>query len=149
VSYAAVSGSAHAGEDFVATNGSVVFGPGETNRTIPMPIIDDSRIEADETFTVMLGNPIGGVVFGSNVVASVTIADNDSVPVFTAITPLAGGSVQLTLNGQTGKTYSLQASTNLNDWVFIGMTNPVTTTFEFIDGHAPNFVRRFYRAWIP
>ncbi|PYI80905.1 MAG: aggregation factor core protein MAFp3, isoform C, partial [Verrucomicrobia bacterium] len=86
--YAATSGTAQAGTDFVATNGAVVFGPGETSKVIQIPVIDDAQAEADEIFTVTLGNPIGGIVLGSNVVAAVTIVDNDSIPNFTAITPL-------------------------------------------------------------
>ena len=147
--YAATSGTAQAGTDFVATNGAVVFGPGETSKVIQIPVIDDAQAEADEIFTVTLGNPIGGIVLGSNVVAAVTIVDNDSIPNFTAITPLAGGSIRLTLNGQPGKAYSLQASTNLNNWVVIGTTNPLTTPFDFVDDHAVNFGHRFYRALIP
>jgi hypothetical protein len=56
------SGStATAGKDFVATSGTVVFGPGETNKTIAIHLLDDNLIELDERFIIELSNPTGGI----------------------------------------------------------------------------------------
>lgn len=37
--------------------GTLVFQPGETEKTIPISIIDDDIYEEDEHFCVRLGNP--------------------------------------------------------------------------------------------
>jgi len=60
------------------------------------------------------------------------------------ITQLANGRVQFDFAGATGRSYVIQASTNLIDWqnirTNVGVGGPVT----FADSFA-NFTRRFYR----
>ncbi len=76
VDYATVEGTAHAGEDYVATSGTLHFGAGETIKLISIPILNDALKESEEQFHLVLSNPTGGVSLGnSNTV--VRIQDND------------------------------------------------------------------------
>src|SRR5262245_6958149 len=56
VNFATVDGSARAGEDYVASSGTLTFAPGETTKTITIQILGDTVPEYDEYFTVMLSN---------------------------------------------------------------------------------------------
>jgi chitinase len=56
VEYGTADGSAVAGQDYVATSGTVTFAPGETTKTIAIPLIADTTPEADEVFHLHLGN---------------------------------------------------------------------------------------------
>lgn len=56
VNYATSDGSAIAGEDYVATSGTVTFAPGETSKTIVVQIKGDKKKEADEWFMVNLSD---------------------------------------------------------------------------------------------
>jgi probable HAF family extracellular repeat protein len=46
---------AEAGKDYVQTTGTLRFPPGETSRTVSVPILDDSWVEQPEYFDVRLG----------------------------------------------------------------------------------------------
>jgi len=76
VQYATSDGSAVAGADYTAQSGTLTFNVGVTSQTISIPILDDSVVEGDETFTVQLSNAAGAGL-GLNVV-TVTITDDDS-----------------------------------------------------------------------
>ena len=78
VNYATVAGAAESGADFVSTNGTISFGPGEITALISIPIRDDTTEEADETFSLVLSDPTGGASLGINV-ATVTIEDDDKL----------------------------------------------------------------------
>jgi uncharacterized delta-60 repeat protein len=149
INYLTSNGTATAGLDYVAQSGAVTFGPGETNKVIQIPVTTDAVSESDETLTVTLGNPVGGVVLGSQSSAVLTIVDNDSAPAFSSILPLPGGTMRVTLNGRLGQTYRLQASTALTNWITIGTNIPMNTPFYFDDNEAGSFGRRFYRAVSP
>lgn len=60
VEYRTRDGTAKAGEDYIATSGTLVFYPGETQVVIPVEIIADTRPEPDETFSLEIYNPVGG-----------------------------------------------------------------------------------------
>jgi hypothetical protein len=77
VDYATTPGTASAGEDYLTTEGTLTFGPKETTKTFTVPILDDSRDEPAETFTVALSNPGGGATLGATPGMVVTIADDD------------------------------------------------------------------------
>jgi uncharacterized delta-60 repeat protein len=64
-------------------------------------------------------------------------------PVFTS-----DGRFQISLAGQTGTNYVIQAATNLatGNWISV-QTN--ATPFTFTDSNAPSFPQRFYRAVFP
>jgi hypothetical protein len=55
--YADGPGYADAGQDYVATSGTVTFAPGETTKTFTVQIIADDVEEYDEMFFVRLSNP--------------------------------------------------------------------------------------------
>jgi sugar lactone lactonase YvrE len=80
VDYATSDGTATAGSDYTATSGTLTFAPGETTKTITVPIKDDSVFEGSEAFTVTLSNVTGtgGLVPPST--TTVTIQDNESTP---------------------------------------------------------------------
>ncbi len=54
----------------------VTFAPGQTSKDIPVAIIDDSIVEVNETFTVTLSSPTGGLTIGTGTNTG-TIEDND------------------------------------------------------------------------
>lgn len=48
--------------DYVATNGTLVFEAGETRKTVVVSILDDTIIESDERFSLLLENPSQGLL---------------------------------------------------------------------------------------
>jgi uncharacterized repeat protein (TIGR01451 family) len=77
-SCSANTGVASSSCDYSSSFGTVSFAPGETVKTIVVPLVDDTYAEGNETFTITLSNPAGGVL-GSPSVATITIADNETV----------------------------------------------------------------------
>ncbi len=60
VDYATSNGTATAGADYTAVSGTLTFSPGETTKTITVPIFGDTDAEPDETFALTLSNPSSG-----------------------------------------------------------------------------------------
>jgi hypothetical protein len=87
VHYQTVSNTATAGADFTAIpTGTLVFGPGETQKSFTVAIVNDKLIEGAENFFVQLtdassvtptGDPSSSSI-GINSTATVTILDDDS-----------------------------------------------------------------------
>jgi hypothetical protein len=87
VDYQTVSGSATAGVDFAPVQGTLVFNDGESEKTVTVPILEDSLAEYPEEFSVVLSNPTNGASLGNYVgigspvpYAVVGITDNDTPP---------------------------------------------------------------------
>ena len=59
VRYATRDGTARKGEDYRRTRGTLTFAPGETERTVSVPVIDDAVDEGEETFTLRLSRATG------------------------------------------------------------------------------------------
>lgn len=62
--------------DFIKVTGTLTFNPGETQKSIPVTIIDDTIEEGDETFTVDLSNPTNATIADGQ--GTGTIQDNDT-----------------------------------------------------------------------
>jgi uncharacterized delta-60 repeat protein len=95
VDYTVTAGTATAGADFVAADGTLTFAPGETDKTFSVAILNDEEIEEDETVQLTLLNPTGGVALGSQRTALLTIHSEDQAATsyFLNITPPLGGTV--------------------------------------------------------
>ena len=50
VNYATANGTATATNDYVAATGTLTFNPGDTSKTIPITIVQDTLDEVNETF---------------------------------------------------------------------------------------------------
>ena len=75
VAYATADGSATAGADYTATNGTLTFTPGETLKTVAVPVLDDAHDEGEETLTFRLTTPSGAVLADGE--ATGTIENSD------------------------------------------------------------------------
>ncbi|HEY9403357.1 MAG TPA: carboxypeptidase regulatory-like domain-containing protein [Pyrinomonadaceae bacterium] len=73
----AATGTAYHRCDYSTTRGTLRFSAGESSKTISLFITDDSHVEGNETFQLVLENPVG-VPLGGQSMASVTIIDNDT-----------------------------------------------------------------------
>ncbi|PWT83480.1 MAG: hypothetical protein C5B44_00525 [Acidobacteria bacterium] len=77
VDFVTTDGTAEQRDDYTTTAGTLTFYPGETTKTITVPITDDLYPEANETFDVTLSNPTAATLTGIST-ATVTILDNDA-----------------------------------------------------------------------
>ncbi len=71
------TGVASARCDYTQTSGTLKFAPGETSKTIAVPISDDAYIEGNEHFGVTLTSAAGATL-GTQASTTVTIADNQA-----------------------------------------------------------------------
>ncbi|MEM7113154.1 MAG: Calx-beta domain-containing protein, partial [Chloroflexota bacterium] len=78
VDYTSGDITASAGSDYSVASGTLNFNPGETSKTINVPIIDDNIVESGEQFALFLSNPVN-TILGTNTTATVTINDNEYV----------------------------------------------------------------------
>ena len=79
VDYTTRDSGAEAGEDYTATSGTLTFAPGETSKTITIPILNDNIYEDLETFYVDLSDP-SGTALPAIPTRAVEIASDDAVP---------------------------------------------------------------------
>jgi hypothetical protein len=79
VDYFTTAGSALPGQDYTNASGTLTFASGVTTQNFSVPIINDSEIEQDETFSVTLRSRLGGVTIGNPGSAVVTITDDDNL----------------------------------------------------------------------
>jgi hypothetical protein len=78
VSFSTVPGSATEGEDYEKATGVIEFAPGEHTHAIELHIFGDTIAEADETFSVILFDPVNATIDTSSAV--VVIVNDDTVP---------------------------------------------------------------------
>ena len=87
INYATSDLTAIAGADYVAASGTIIFEPGESVKTINVPLINDNVYEpTPETFSLHLSEPggIGTVELREPSSATLTIFDDDSLPTSTS-----------------------------------------------------------------
>ena len=75
VKYSTTNGSAQAPADYTATSGTLTFMPGQTTKTVAVPIKSDRRKERNEVFFVNLSDVINTTIADGQ--GRATIVDND------------------------------------------------------------------------
>ncbi|MDO9175785.1 MAG: Calx-beta domain-containing protein, partial [Actinomycetota bacterium] len=108
IDWATANGSATAGADYTARSGKVTFLAGSTTATISIPLIGDGQWEANETFNVVLSNPVGLMIDDGTGV--VTIQNDDAAPSVSVTTIDATGAEAATPNPIT---FTVARSANL------------------------------------
>ena len=81
VDWATADGTAQAGQDYTARNGSLTFDTGDSTKTLSVPVTGDIVDEPDETFTVTLSNASGAII--GDATGEGTIRDDDDTPTVT------------------------------------------------------------------
>ncbi|CAH2044626.1 unnamed protein product, partial [Iphiclides podalirius] len=81
VQYTTEDGTAEAGSDYIAAQGSLTFAHGESEKSFSVEVIDDDVFEEDEHFYVRLSSPKGATL-ASPSTATVMILDDDHSGVF-------------------------------------------------------------------
>jgi hypothetical protein len=79
VDYRTQDQTALAGQDYESTSGTIQIPIGQTHMTIPIRILGDSIAEGEESFSLIISNPQGGIFTGNVTEVSVahTIVDDD------------------------------------------------------------------------
>ena len=120
IDYATIEGTATAGHDFTFTSGTLIFNGGETTKSFQIPIVEDAVTEADETFTVTLGNGPSLEALGTPNTLVITIQDRSTPPTILQNNPIVvegnTGSVSealftFTLSAATGRSVSANYAT--------------------------------------
>jgi len=77
VDYATEAGSAIAGADFSNISGTLTISDTDTSGVVNVPIVDNTRLESDESFLIRFTNPMGGTFASPELVATITIQDDE------------------------------------------------------------------------
>ncbi|HZG54489.1 MAG TPA: Calx-beta domain-containing protein, partial [Pyrinomonadaceae bacterium] len=115
VSYATADGTAQAESDYVAASGTLVFQPGEMEKSIPLQIKGDTVDEGNETFVINFSNPVNLNLYNTN--GSVIIVADErpliqfGAPEFTANEGDGRITVVVTRFGPTTDTATVNYST--------------------------------------
>lgn len=86
VHFLTADGTAVAGVNYVATNGTLNFAAGETEKTFDIPVLNDNQGRGDLTVNVMLTNLPPGYSLTARLSAVLTIEDSQSAVAFVSAT---------------------------------------------------------------
>jgi aryl-phospho-beta-D-glucosidase BglC (GH1 family) len=124
VDYATADGTATAGADYTAVAGTLEFRPGETTKTVGVPVLADGVAESPEAFTLHLSNPRLATLAGADGEGTILDAGEPALPTVRA------GDVTVT-EGDTGTTAAVFTVT-----LSAPSAQPVTAAYATADGTA-------------
>lgn len=129
VNYSTSNGTATAGSDYSSTSGTLSWASGDTaSKSFTVSITNDTVFEPDETVTLTLSNPTGGVSLGDSS-AVLTIIDNDG-----SVTPLnPWPTMPITYGSSTSLSGSFSTSSGTNRLLVCSVTaelNSSTSSFS-------------------
>jgi glucose/arabinose dehydrogenase len=123
VQYATADNTALSGSDYVASNGTVTFLPGQTSQPVNVTINGDTSVEPNETFNVNLSLPTNATIGDGLGVG--TIVNDDSAPPPTIsindVTVTEGNS------GTTTATFTISLSSTSSQTVSVNYANAGNT----------------------
>lgn len=106
------------GTDYTAKTGTLTFSPGQTTKTILVPITGDTTLEPDETFTVTLATPINAAITDDTGVG--TIVNDDTAPTMTITdVTLAEGTPAPNTADTTPFVFTVKLSSTSSDTVTV------------------------------
>jgi aryl-phospho-beta-D-glucosidase BglC (GH1 family) len=73
VRYATQDGTATAGSDYVAASGTLLFAPGETEKTITITVLANTVSETEETFALILSDPTGAILSNGRATGTIRV----------------------------------------------------------------------------
>ena len=117
---ATTPGSATPGSDFTPFSQLLTFNPGETTKTVAVPILGDLNDEGDETFFLDLTNPSANVLPGATHAVG-TILNDDA---------------RLTVQDVAVSETNADTTLTFNVTLFQASNHPVTVNFATQDGTA-------------
>ncbi len=119
VDFATTDGTALAGTDYVSTNGTLIFLPGETSKAVPVTLLADEPPEDAETFSLRLSNPVGALIQQGTMVCTIVEVRISGVSVDTSVT----------FNTLVGRRYTVEKSTDGLHWFpLAGLPSTLTAT---------------------
>jgi len=127
VNYATANGTALAGSDYIATNGSVSFLPGTTTQPVIVKVIGDLFNELDETFLLNLSNPGNATLADDSGLG--TIVNNDSLPALS----LGDASVVEGNSGATAMVFTVSLSTASGRTITVNFATANATALAGVD----------------
>lgn len=138
VQYKTIPGTAKAGSDFAAANGTLQYAAGQTLLTLSVEIFGDAATEQDERFSLELSSPSNGIALARDR-ATATIYDDDSA---VARPSLSMDDVQVTeSDNATEATFELRLSKAATGAVTVSYeTAGDSATFAADYGHASGTV---------
>ena len=120
VNYSTANGTASAGSDYQAVSGKLTFAPGQTSKSILVPVIGDRLGEPNETFFVNLSGAKNATIADGQGV--VTIVDDEPRISINDVSATEGNS------GTTPFTFTVSLSAAHDE--------PVTVNYATADGTA-------------
>jgi uncharacterized repeat protein (TIGR01451 family) len=150
VQYGTADGTAKSTSDYQSTSGTLTFDPGDTTRTIDVPVNGDLLVEPDEAFTLSLSSPSAGTaISATNGTGTGTITNDDTAQLVISQIYAAGGNSGATFKNDfieifnRGTTtvdfsvtnYSLQYATSAGNFGSTSSTNKFNLTSGTIAAH--------------
>lgn len=126
VQYATIAGTANAGSDYTAVSGTLTFAPGDTTRTITVPVTRDVVSELTENFTLQLSGVLNATLMRASAIG--TINDDDS-----ATPPLPSVSIG---NVSTTEGHIGTSTARFNFTLSSAASTPVTVVYATANGTA-------------
>ena len=138
--WATAPGSATAGTDFVSASGSSTIAVGATSTTIDVTVNGDAMDENNESFTVVLSNPVNATIADGS--GQGTITDDDAAPTLSigdvSVTEGNAGTTTATftvsLSAASGKTITVDWSTTNGSAVQPADYTTASGTVTFVPG---------------
>ena len=145
IDYQTSDGTAKAGTDYFVASGTLIFAPGQTNKSIAITILNNPLRQTNVTVLLSLPSMVNASE-GPYTSATLTIA-KDGPPRLGSFSWGTNSGFHSTLFGAIGRTYAIDRSTNLPQWQLeiLRLTN-TTGTVEFTDPPSAGVKQRFYRA---
>ncbi len=132
--------TATAGTDYLSTNGLLTFAPGESVKSVPVPVIGDVVVEGNETFKLILNNVTNAILStypGQSGLG--TLIDLEIVPTVLA----TNAFVVEGDTGTVGMVFALKLSSAWPDPVVVPFTTTNITATNGFDYIATNGVVTF------
>ncbi|HJT68495.1 MAG TPA: choice-of-anchor Q domain-containing protein [Pyrinomonadaceae bacterium] len=110
---------ATAGQDYTTTSGTLTFGPGQQIKTISVPILaDNKKAEANETFLVVLSNPVNVTITNGTATGTILITNQPGVILITELRtsgPAGSGDDFVEVYNNSDSPHTVNDGTGIND----------------------------------
>lgn len=130
VDYAITAGTAESELDYAAVDGTLVFLPGETVKTIPVLIFDDPDLEVPETVHLSLGNLSGGVAMAGQIETTLVIVSEDTGFVFST-NRYAGAESAFSIGFKVQRVGNLSGTASVKVSTFVSPTDTAIAAVDF------------------